>query len=186
MKRTVELREGSKEKRSFLFRPRDPVWTSTPHMDDVRVRLAQFDQRVTVWWGANRGRWQLMEWSQNNGSWRRICFWEGPKGEFRSADADAMLHKLGTMCFDAKKMLASIDAHNEKVDRNKGREFREANYEYLKDIYARAMGVRQTFAPGMIRSRKWLAGEAGGNHRRFISQHLTREWEARNGRRWEG
>ena len=180
-----ELRDGSREKRSFLYRPPDPIWVSTPHMADVRARLAQFDSRVTAWWGANRGRWQIMEWSNAGDCWRRICFWSGTNGEYRECDADGMIQHIAKMCGDLATKIASIEKHNEKIEREKGQAFRAANEEYLRDMAARAMGVRQTFAPGMIRSRDWLRGESGGHHRKYISQHLKEQWELRNGRKLE-
>jgi hypothetical protein len=178
---------GAKQEMSFFSRPKDPVWSSTPHLERVRARLSQqFDGQVTVWWAASRERWRLMEWSNGGGFWRPVCFWEGPGGEYREPDAEGMVNELGRRMADGAAALRKVEAHNERVEREKGREFREANDAYMADISARAMGIRQTFAPGMIRSRNWLKGEVGGSHRRMVADHLIKAWEERNGRRWEG
>lgn len=183
MRRAPELREGSKEKRSFLFRPPDPVWSSTPHLADVRARLAQFDARVTVWWAANRGRWRLMEWSNAQGFWRPVCFWEGPQGSYREADADAMIAHLGRMAVSSKEALAKIEAHNAKMDA-KPNEFREATNAYMRDMAAMRDG-RLVVGSDHIRKRNWVFAERGGEHRKMVQKHLIEQWELRNGRKWD-
>ena len=188
MRQALELR--GKQVQTFCFRPPDPVWSSTPHLADVRARLAQFDPRVTVWFAANRGRWRLMEWSNKQGFWRPVCFWEGPGGSYREADADAMIAHLGRMSVGLKDVLAKVEAHNERVDREKGRDFRQANNDYLLDVTKMHEGGRivTSMDPkiGAPRKRDWLTGERGGSHRRMVRDHLIRQWEERNGRKWEG
>lgn len=187
MRSAIELR-GGKQEHSFHFRPQDPVWASTPHLADVRARLAQFDPRVTLWWANSRGRWRLMEWSNREGFWRPVCFWQGPQGQYRDADADAMIASLGRMSVSAKVALAKIEAHNEKMEREKGKEFRQACDEYLVDVTKMNSGsisVAKNASVGGPRKRDWLTAERGGSHRRMVRDHLIREWEARNGRKWD-
>src|SRR5690349_4632090 len=188
MRSPVELR--GKQERSFHSRPTDPVWASTSHLAAVRARLAQFDPRVTVWWAGNRQRWRLMEWSNRGGFWRPVCFWEGPGNTYREADGESMVTHLGRMSVNARKLLADIEAHNAKVDAEKGREFREANKEYLRDTakmhFGRDLLVSANPNVGGPRKRNWFVGERGGSHRRMVRDHLIQEWEARNGRKWEG
>jgi len=188
MRPAIELR--GKQERSFHSRPPDPVWASTSHLAAVRARLAQFDPRVTVWWAGNRQRWRLMEWSNRGGFWRPVCFWEGPGNTYREADGESMVTHLGRMSVNARKLLADIEAHNAKVDAEKGREFREANKEYLRDTakmhFGRDLLVSANPNVGGPRKRNWFVGERGGSHRRMVRDHLIQEWEARNGRKWEG
>lgn len=186
MRRAVSIKEGTQRAHDFRYRPADPIWASASHLADVRRRISAFDPRVALWWGGNRGRWRLMEWLNGQGIWSMVCYWEGPSGEYRVPEATGIIAKLASIAQRMDKLGEQLEAAREKAIAASRKELRDACLEHAKDRLERVVGIRQTFGQGRIRSRNPLAGEAESQHRKFVSEHLKRDWELRNGRVWEG
>jgi len=186
MDRKVRLAQGTARHRTFRYRAPDPTWAPRDHIESVRRSLRAFDPRVALWWGSGRGRWRLMEWLNGQGIWSHIAFWQGPNGEYRHPEAGSMKALLVRLSGLDEKAIAGFEEDNQKLEIARRDELRSPSMEYLRDIASRAVGGKIVVGSGAPRSRNWLQKEATGHHRKFVTEHLTRRWEERNGRRWEG
>lgn len=187
MRHKVTIPEGSAAHRSFHFRPQDPIWAPAGHLEAVRKRLARHDPYISVWWSPLRrmdtselaGRWRVVEWMPRNGNWSTAFYWEGPNGEYLEPCAEAIIRKLESIRVPANVAAQEVDATNERVTKKQRAELRAACEEDDREARARLLGIRQTFGPGYIRSRRAIRqGDKGNdtNHKRFV-----RRWLAEHG-----
>lgn len=83
--------------RAFNFCPPDPAWAGKGELERTRAALRAYDRGLNLFWSPLRrfssalpGRWRIVQFSQS-GMWSTLHFWEGPNGEYRPPEADAVL-----------------------------------------------------------------------------------------------
>lgn len=147
------------------YQPDDPVWAPVEAVAQVRERLMATDPRLNVWWVHNwkkddakqPGRWAVVYFMQRARTWSVVYYWEGAGGEFRplSIDcADAMVNAVRSREIEADKLAKQCEDDNEKRGAARKQELFDNLAAEARDVYARTVGVRQTFGPGYIRSRR--------------------------------
>lgn len=152
-------------------------------LQSLRERLYKIDPKLEVWWVPNakrtdpdqRGRWTVVYWMARENVWSAVFHWEDKDGKYRPVGigvAEPIVEFLMARDFDPIE-------HNRKVEEREALEERKRQEELYDtwntggDMMARVMGVRQTFGPGGIRSRKFargdMTGEIGNAHQRFLA-----------------
>lgn len=183
MRRTVSLREGTAQHRSFCFRPPDPVWASSTQLEEVRAGLAAFDPRVTLWWSSTHccddqvrpGRWRLVEWMPNHGNWSTICYWKGPQNQYREpGPLSAMTARLEKIARNMKELAAEVARDAERNEKKRKATLMTDLSEYNRDLFERQFGIKQTFGPGGIRSRAGIRRGLDRGVNTNQAQHLRR------------
>ena len=130
----------------------------------VLEALRRMDKRLDVQWCYQQNRWKVCEWVGGSfNRWMLSFYWTGPNGEFRSIEsAEPLLKKLADIDFAKLKdsnwrgaIDGAMDSRRRQFveDRKKG--ISEASREHVADMFERSEGIRQTFGPGPLRSRKW-------------------------------
>lgn len=154
---------------------------------DFDRRLAALNQSVRVEWNAGLGVWEIQERGRVTGQWRYVMLWavlappRAPQYVPLPSPEEIMrrLHEIdverlgstpssqwGALCADMdEKRRDWLAGHLAEMD--------EAGREYAEDMHARGNGIRQTFAPGYIRSRVGLAS-GSQNMRDFVAVKTAR------------
>lgn len=149
------------------YTPPDPAWAPRELLSRLRARLREVDSRLSIWWNAEwkdndpkrPGRWGVVCWGQTTG-WGFVFYVEGVGGEYKDLDPSILNPILAELDRrDHTKHPELVDpAREQKMEADaqekNAREGRKAILSVSKDQMDRNFGIKQTFGPGKVRSRK--------------------------------
>jgi hypothetical protein len=164
MRVAVKPPPGGAKDRTFRYRPKDPYWASAEMVERVLGQLHLYDPYLSLWWEpfcrAHRtpempGRWRVVRWMFEAGTWDRVFYWEGESGEYRDPEPVLpMLERLKRMDVPLAELDRQLDDENDRRSSLRSEEVRAGLREFAEDYTERfGRGVRQTFGGGHIRSR---------------------------------
>lgn len=137
--------------------------------ESIQRELRYFDPRLRIAWSHKQNLFVIQQRSKLDGRWTPVLYWAGcdAKGRwvFRNlpGTAQPIIERLARM--DVKKIAgATPEARDLYFSRLEGQrkaqahqrtmEWAKLGAQYFPDFAARTGGVRQTFGPGPLRSRK--------------------------------
>lgn len=166
--------------RQRWFLPPDPDWQGPDTARAVRQRLADLDTRLNVWWIPSRvrddreqpGRWAVVCWRDKARVWSVVYYHEKVGGGFAPLTlecAEPMVNYLRSCEVEADVASSKAEAEKDRLGAAARHEVSVACAEEAHDMRQRALGVRQTFGAGYIRSRRSVnGGWRSENHERFL------------------
>ena len=161
---------------------------SMPAGFEARLRATYPSVRVV--WNHTYNVWEIQECGRVTGCWHYVMFWsatqfpkrpsyrplpDGPEPLIRALHEIDMARYGGTPASAWRAMCENLDERRRTWLANKLEPLREAGQEYGRDLHARTIGVRQTFAPGYIRQRSRPGRDHGSaNMRKFAEEALKK------------
>lgn len=157
------------------FQQPDPTWASLGLCETIRQRLWKMDPKLNLWWNphwphtdrpADRGRWAIMYWLDDQRCWSVVFYHEGPTGEYRPLDVDCIDHlirRLEVCHQDARETLAEIQARRAETVRLKNLRFDESMMAFGREVNMYIGATGQKGSARRSRAKQRIA-EAKARH----------------------